>query len=177
MPTANGYTNRGARHLPIRFHPLRCVLKVISGAFSREDRVKQSYGGVLFDAHDRVLLRKPAGEFDGYVWTFAKGTLEAGSTPEDTALREVAEETGIDARIVGKVPGEFAGSTSVNRYYIMVPAGPPKAFGWETAEVRWVQAEDAVALIGQTRNKQGRDRDLAVLQVACEEWALLKAAQ
>lgn len=35
-----------------------------------------SFGGVLFDDQGRVLLRRPANEFDGYVWTFAKGRLE-----------------------------------------------------------------------------------------------------
>jgi 8-oxo-dGTP pyrophosphatase MutT (NUDIX family) len=42
----------------------------------------------------RVLLRRPRGDFDGYVWTFPKGRPEPGETPELAALREVKEETG-----------------------------------------------------------------------------------
>lgn len=33
-------------------------------------------------------------------WCLPKGHIEAGETPEDAAIREVAEETGIDADII-----------------------------------------------------------------------------
>jgi 8-oxo-dGTP pyrophosphatase MutT (NUDIX family) len=129
-----------------------------------------SFGGVLFDESGRVLLRRPANEFDGYAWTFAKGRMEAGGTPEETALREVFEETGYQATIVGEVPGAFAGGSSTNRYYLMVPAGAPEPFDpRETEEVRWVSAEVAAVLIRQTRNPAGRERDLAVLEAARRE--------
>jgi 8-oxo-dGTP pyrophosphatase MutT (NUDIX family) len=133
--------------------------------------VKLSFGGVLFDNQGRVLLRRPANEFDGYVWTFAKGRMEAGGTPEETALREIFEETGYRAAIVGEVPGAFAGGTSINRYFLMVPSGAPEPLDpRETEEVRWVGHEEAVALIKQTRNPAGSERDLAVLEAAVREW-------
>lgn len=34
------------------------------------------------------------------LWSLPKGHIEAGETPEETAVREVAEETGIIARVV-----------------------------------------------------------------------------
>jgi 8-oxo-dGTP pyrophosphatase MutT (NUDIX family) len=37
------------------------------------------------------------------VWTFPKGHLEAGETPEAAALREVAEETGFCCEITGEL--------------------------------------------------------------------------
>jgi 8-oxo-dGTP diphosphatase len=130
-----------------------------------------SFGGVLFDDDDRVLLRRPANEFDGYVWTFPKGRMEEGGTPEATALREVFEETGYRAVIVGEVPGSFAGGASTNRYYVMIPSGEPEPFDpRETEEVRWASAEVAAGLIQQTRNLTGRERDLAVLEAAVREW-------
>jgi 8-oxo-dGTP pyrophosphatase MutT (NUDIX family) len=130
-----------------------------------------SFGGVLFDNRDRVLLRRPANEWDGYVWTLAKGRMEKGGTPEGTALREVFEETGYRAVIVGEVPGIFEGCTSTNHYYLMVPSGAPEPFDpRETVEIRWASDEEAVNLIKQTRNPAGRERDLAVLEAAFEEW-------
>jgi hypothetical protein len=72
----------------------------------------QAYGGVVVDADRRILLRRPNGDFDGYVWTFPKGRPDAGETPEQAALREVKEETGYSAEVVGKVPGSFRGGTS-----------------------------------------------------------------
>lgn len=37
-------------------------------------------------------------------WVFPKGHLDPGETPEGAALREVWEETGIRAEIVGPLP-------------------------------------------------------------------------
>ncbi|WP_153117681.1 NUDIX domain-containing protein [Rhodocyclus tenuis] len=61
----------------------------------------------------------------GYVWSFAKGRPDPGETPEQTALRETREETGVEATIVCPIPGEFVGGTTINRYFLMqAPAGP-----------------------------------------------------
>ena len=68
----------------------------------------KAYGGVVLDK-GRVLLRRPKGDFDGYVWTFPKGRPDAGETPEQAALREVKEETGYSAKVIGKLPGSFRG--------------------------------------------------------------------
>jgi len=59
-----------------------------------------AYGSLLFDARGRTLLRKPSNHFGGYVWTFAKGKPDAGEQPEQTALREVHEETGYVCRVL-----------------------------------------------------------------------------
>lgn len=128
---------------------------------------KRAYGGVLFDRSGRVLLRKPAGEFDGYAWTFAKGRIIEGASPEETALREVYEETGYKARIMGKIPGSFEGGTTLNEYFLMSPVGEAQPFDpGETAEIRWVPLSEAPALIRRTRNVAGQKRDLAVLAAA-----------
>ncbi len=37
------------------------------------------------------------------LWSLPKGHVEPGETVEDTAVREVAEETGIRGRVVGKL--------------------------------------------------------------------------
>ena len=33
----------------------------------------EAFGGIVFDDQQRVLVRKPHGEYDGYVWTFPSG--------------------------------------------------------------------------------------------------------
>jgi ADP-ribose pyrophosphatase YjhB (NUDIX family) len=69
--------------------------------------LKVAYGGVVFDDDGWVLLREPKNHFDGYVWTFPKGRPNLGGNPEEAALREVLEETGVIAAIIGQVPGSF----------------------------------------------------------------------
>lgn len=54
-------------------------------------QVVQGAGGVLFNPQGQVLLIR---DRQGY-WCFPKGHLDPGESPEQAALREVEEETGI----------------------------------------------------------------------------------
>jgi len=128
----------------------------------------KSFGGILLDSEGRVLLRKPRGNFDGYVWTFPKGRPDEGETPEEAALREVKEETGYSAKIISKLPGIFEGGTTVVEFYLMSPLGEPGSFDQETSEVRWATISEAAVLISNTINLVGRKRDLAVLEAVRE---------
>lgn len=128
-----------------------------------------AYGGVVIDRVGRVLLREVANHFDGYRWSFAKGRPHSGEHPRQTALREVQEELGTEARLLLPLSGEFAGLTSCNRYFLMladVRLTDPAFRSDETSAVRWVWPAEARALLGQTTNEAGRERDLAVLEAA-----------
>ncbi len=125
-----------------------------------------AYGGILDDMHGQFLLRKPKGEFDGYVWTFAKGRPDRSETPQETALREVREETGYNAAVICRLSGRYPGGTSVTEYFLMRPVGSPGPLDDETEDVQWVAYELAERLIQQTRNSKGRSRDLHVLHDA-----------
>jgi 8-oxo-dGTP diphosphatase len=126
-----------------------------------------AYGGVVVDSDGRILLREPTGHYDGYVWTFSKGRPRKGETPEDAALRETAEETGVLAEIIARVPGTFAGGTTDNVYFLMRPTGRTVPIKGETSRVYWAEgAEKARELIQQTTNATGRARDHRVLDAA-----------
>ena len=53
-------------------------------------------GGCLFDECGRVLLQKRG---DSCMWGFPGGAIEIGETPEQAAIRELKEETGLDAEV------------------------------------------------------------------------------
>ena len=132
-----------------------------------------AYGGALFDESGRVLLCEPAGHFDGYHWTFPKGlpSQTAGSAAE-VALREVLEETGYHAEIVGRVPGSFRGGTGQSVFFLMRSKGAPeKPDSTEIASVRWASFQEAHTLIGNTTNAVGRRRDFDVLEAAFTAFA------
>ncbi len=67
----------------------------VPGGATRE---AQSAGAALFGHGGKVLLLRRA---DEEIWCLPKGTVEPGETFEVAAVREVREETGLDARVVG----------------------------------------------------------------------------
>jgi 8-oxo-dGTP pyrophosphatase MutT (NUDIX family) len=64
-----------------------------------------SAGGVLVKTirgRPVVAAIRPRGKPDG-VWALPKGNLDPGERPEETALREVLEETGVHGHLVEKL--------------------------------------------------------------------------
>ena len=53
-------------------------------------------GGCLFNQEGKVLLQKRG---DSGKWGFPGGAVELGETPEQAAVRELKEETGLDVEI------------------------------------------------------------------------------
>lgn len=127
--------------------------------------VADAYGGVLIK-DGKILLREPTNHYGGYVWTFAKGRIEDGDTPEETAIREVFEETGYHGEIIKLIPKKFGGDTSVTVFFLMKPVGAPSDFGWETQSIKWCTKEEAIELIKMTKSTRGVARDLQVLEAA-----------
>ena len=99
-------------------------------------------------------------------WTLPKGTPSAGETTEETALREVAEETGLEVRIVAGLPSIdytfVQDGTRIQKtvhYFLMEPTGGDLSrHDHEFEAVRWVPCAEAGALLSfQT------ERDLVAL--------------
>lgn len=141
-------------------------MQLISSGIPKAD----AYGGVLIDWSGKILLREPKNHFGGYAWTYAKGRPDPGETPEQAALREVLEETGQQSRILSAIPMSFAGTTTSTSFFLMYPDGEPGEFTWETVATRWVEEDEARALISTSPSATGRKRDLDILDAALEVW-------
>ncbi len=128
--------------------------------------MKRAYGGVVINSHGQVLLREPAGHYKGDFWTFPKGKPEADESPEQTALREVLEETGYRVAIVAKLPRSFNGARTSNEYFLMAPLENTGHFDAETQAIRWATAREARQLIQLNLKPKRRRRDLPVLKLA-----------
>lgn len=83
---------------------------------------------------------------DGSAWVLPKGHVEQGETVEAAAVREIAEEAGIVARIVrplsvGRVPALRA----VIAWFLCVAEGEVARV--ESREVRWLEPDAARELL------------------------------
>ena len=117
-----------------------------------------SAGGVVVRFEGRtpqLVVGMRRRDRDGVTWTLPKGTPIPGESREETALREVAEETGLRVRITE--PLQSIEYTFVQRglrihktvhYFLMEPVGGDLAgHDHEFEQVRWVAFDDAPGIL------------------------------
>ena len=117
-----------------------------------------SAGGIVvrYEAgHPQLVIGSRRRERDGRTWTLPKGTPERGETTEETALREVGEETGLQVRITGPLQDiEYwfvQSGTRIHKtvhYFLMEPVGGDlERHDREFDQVRWIDFDDAPATL------------------------------
>ena len=75
----------------------------------------------LVDTDGRVLLaQRPQGKTLAGLWEFPGGKVEPGETPEQTLIRELAEEIGIVTQTACLAPLTFA-SHSYEDFHLLMP--------------------------------------------------------
>ena len=115
----------------------------------------EAAGGVVVRDGQVALVHRP--RYDD--WTLPKGKLDPGESFEETALREVEEETGLRAKLVRELPAthyQVNGRPKIVRYWLM-DVDHEGAFvpNDETDALRWVAPDEALGLLTYER-----DRDL-----------------
>ena len=111
-------------------------------------------GGVVWRRSDAgaleiVVVHRP--RYDD--WSLPKGKLDPGEGWETAALREVEEEVGLRCRLGQELPPVYyrdnKGREKAVRYWLMQPVDGAAPFtpNDEVDEVRWVDVEEAVALL------------------------------
>ena len=91
-------------------------------------------------------------------WSFPKGKLERGETPEAAALREVTEETGLECNLLEPFGCtryvDRRGAAKTVCYWIMEPTGGRFRPGLEVDELRWLTASEALDLLSYARDRE-----------------------
>ncbi|MBI2764185.1 MAG: NUDIX hydrolase [Chloroflexi bacterium] len=119
-----------------------------------------SAGGIVFATVDGktslvVGMRGRDGDHRRSTWTLPKGTPDPGETIEQTALREVEEETGLRVRIVEPLSAiSYAfvqGGARIDKtvhYWLMEPIGGDLAMhDHEFERVRWIAFDEAAHVL------------------------------
>ena len=112
-----------------------------------------SAGGLVLDRLDSDASGALIGRLDRrgrLLWSLPKGHVEPGETEADTAVREVAEETGIVGRVIGKLGtidfwfvAEGRRVHKTVHHYLLLAADPVDGLELsdadaEVSEVAWV---------------------------------------
>ena len=118
---------------------------------------------------------RPQGKKAG-VWALPKGLIGPGEKPEEAALREVGEETGVEATLVRKLGDiryvyTWAGERVfkvVSFYLFRYGQGRLGAISpeqeIEVAEVRWLPLEEAGRLLAYRGEREMAEKAFALLQ-------------
>src|SRR3989440_9264020 len=143
----------------------------------REMRREFSAGGVLVRRlRGRWVCAaiRPAGKPEG-VWALPKGLVGPGEKPDETALREVEEETGVRGTLVSKLGDvryvyTWAGERvfKVVSFYLVRYRGGrlgdiPPEHAHEVADTRWLPLEDAPRLLAYKGEREMAEKALATL--------------
>lgn len=101
----------------------------------------------LIDADRRILIaQRPEGKSLAGLWEFPGGKVEKGETPEETLIRELAEELGIVTQVPCLAPLTFASHT-YDDFHLLMPLYICRRYegiarGLEGQAVKWVRVRD-----------------------------------
>lgn len=113
-----------------------------------------SAGGVVLRGGDKGNEVVLCGRSEPVLWGLPKGTPDPGETQEQTALREVREETGLEVEIVRPLesiqywfvrPSDRARCHKTVHYYLMSPTGGDTSrHDHEFDFVKWFPVQEAI---------------------------------
>jgi 8-oxo-dGTP pyrophosphatase MutT (NUDIX family) len=135
-----------------------------------------SSGGVVFrsaGATCEVALIRVA-RADGQAWTLPKGWVEKGEDLEQTAVREVREETGLQAKVLrklGEITYEFYAKPERRRVLKTVHVFLLECLGGsiadhddEVEEARWFPFDDAVKALTHKNERDMLEKARGLIQ-------------
>lgn len=124
-----------------------------------------SAGGLIFDARGRVAIIARHSRSGHIEWCLPKGHIERGETPEQTAVREVHEETGILGEVITSIATIdywFTGSSQrvhklVHHYALRMIGGELTVEGdpdHEAEDAAWVNFDDLTSVLSYPNERR-----------------------
>jgi len=143
-----------------------------SGRGRRGDEQERSAGGVVVRGDETIVIVPTRRGAQGQqVLALPKGHVDPGETPAQTALREVREETGVDAELVEKLGDvryfyQRGGKRIFKRvtfYLFAYCGGSIDDHDDEVEEARWMPLTEAVQLLSYDGEREMAERALSVI--------------
>lgn len=127
-------------------------------------KMQVSAGGVIFRTNNNSTEIALVAVKGGKVWCLPKGIVDRGERPEETAVREVREETGLKGRIKDKVgeisywyyiKGENARCRKTVHFYLMEYLnGSTKDHDAEVDDASWFLLDEALKKVSYKGDKE-----------------------
>ncbi len=115
-------------------------------------------GVVCLRGEEVLLIRRGTPPRQGE-WSLPGGRIEAGERTVDAALRELREETGVEAEITGLIDVVDGLFPEAGRHYVLIDyaarwvSGEPVA-GDDAMEARFVALDQVATLIGWSETRR-----------------------
>ena len=115
--------------------------------------------GVVCLKGDEVLLIRRGKAPRAGEWSLPGGRIEPGERAVDAAIRELKEETGVEARIGGLIDVVDGLFPEIERHYVLIDywaewlAGEPVA-GDDAAEALFVSREEAMTMLNWSETRR-----------------------
>ncbi len=123
-----------------------------------------SAGGVIFKKNEGIFEVALIATKKNTIWTLPKGIIDKGEQPEITAIREIAEETGLLGEIVEKIDDKtyWFFNKNENRKYkktvsyflLRYISGDIENFSWEVDDAKWFSIDEALKMVSYKTDKE-----------------------
>ncbi|MBI4690207.1 MAG: NUDIX hydrolase [Nitrospirae bacterium] len=127
-------------------------------------RTQVSSGGVIFRRNNDMTEIALVAVKGGNVWCLPKGLVDRGERPEETAVREVQEETGLRGRIRDKIGdisywyyirGENARCRKTVHFYLMdYLSGSTDDHDSEVDKASWFSIDEAISKVSYKGDRE-----------------------
>jgi len=113
-------------------------------------KIEESAGGIVFDKRDGQIFIIVTQHSQHHGWVFPKGLIDKGEDKKSTALREVEEEAGVEAKIIQELPPteyfyQFQGTKIKKKviYFLMgYISGDIGDHDWEMEDAQWLLIDE-----------------------------------
>ncbi len=131
-----------------------------------ETKVQISSGGVAYQKTEKGIEVALISVGENERWQLPKGLVDKGEKPEQTAIREVHEEAGLETELekfLGKVEYWYYSKDGENRiryhkfvyfYLLRTLGGDIKNHDWEVNEARWIDIDQAGNMLAFNNEKE-----------------------
>ncbi|OGY25068.1 MAG: hypothetical protein A2Z11_00400 [Candidatus Woykebacteria bacterium RBG_16_43_9] len=141
-----------------------------------------SAGGVVYRRVEEKIEFLIVQHSGHHRWVLPKGWIDAGETKEETAVREVKEEAGVEAEIQ-----DYLGETTIfytlpagrqanpqkekvrktSHFFLMeyVSGDPDKDHGWEVENTAWLETNAAIKKLDYPGEKKMIEKAFKILEI------------